>query len=123
MKVVGYLEGTDAVFLTRLVARGVDTLPLGNGADNHGKYIGFIDKSDAIDLVIGYFHKVVPLAVQKSSPLELLRACQLHKIPVLLITPTELHDNARKMLADVTAELKLVDPSDVMAEARKILGV
>jgi len=123
MKVVGYLEGTDGVFLTRLMVRGIDTLPLGNGADNHGKYIGFIDKSDAISLVIGYFHKVVPLTNQGSSTQDILRACQLNKIPVLLIVPSELHDNARDMLKDVTADVRLVDPADVMPEARKILGV
>ena len=61
MKKVGYLEGTNSTYLTRLALHGVDTLPLGNGADNHGKYIGFIDRADAIDLVITYYHKIVPL--------------------------------------------------------------
>lgn len=123
MKTVGYLEGTDSIYLTRLAARGVDTLPLGNGADNHGKYIGFIDRSDAISLVIGYFHKVVPLTVQGTSPQNLLQACQLNKIPVLLIVPNELQDSVRERMKEVTADMHLVDPEDVMSVARKILEI
>jgi hypothetical protein len=123
MKKVGYLEGTNSTYLTRLALRGVDTLPLGNGADNHGKYIGFIDKSDAIDLILTYFHKVVPLAEQKISPQNLLQACQLNNIPVLVIVPNELQDMAREAMKDVTAHIRLVDPERVMDEARSILGI
>lgn len=123
MKTVGYLEGTDSVYLTRLAARGVDTLPLGNGADNHGKYIGFIDRTDGIDLVIGYLHKVVTLSYQKTTTQDMLQACLLNKIPVLLIVPKELHENAREMLKNVTADVRLVDPADLMAEARAILSI
>ncbi len=123
MKKVGYLEGTNSTYLTRLALRGVDTLPLGNGADNHGKYIGFIDKSDAIDMVITYFHKVVPLAEQKTSPQSLLQACQLNNIPVLVIVPNDLQDMAREAMKDVTAHIRLVDPERVMDEAKSILGI
>lgn len=123
MKKVGYLEGTDSLFLTRLAVRGVDTLPLGNGADNHGKYIGFIDKSDGIDLVITYYHKVVPLQAQKTSPQHLLQACQLNGIPVLMIVPNEIQDLAKEHLKEVTLDLRLVDPKSVMDEALKILGL
>jgi hypothetical protein len=124
MKKVGYLEGTDPVILTRLTARGVDTYPLGNGADNHGKYIGFIDRSDNIALVVGYLHKVVPLTEQ-TTPQDLLRPCQLNKIPVLLIVPSDLHENVRQMpiMRGLVDHVQLVDPADVMTEARKILGV
>ena len=123
MKKVGYLEGTNSTYLTRLALRGVDTLPLGNGADNHGKYIGFVDRSDAIDLVITYFHKIVPLTEQSTGPQSLLQACQLNKIPVLVIAPKELHDKAKELMKDVTADHTLVDPDDVMETAKRILGV
>ena len=123
MKKVGYLEGTNSTYLTRLALRGVDTLPLGNGADNHGKYIGFVDRSDAIDLVLTYFHKIVPLTEQKASPQSLLQACQLNNIPVLIITPRELHEQAEAAMKDVTASYTLVDPDDVMETARRILGI
>jgi hypothetical protein len=123
MKKVGYLEGTNSTYLTRLALRGVDTLPLGNGADNHGKYIGFIDRSDAIDLVITYFHKIVPLTGQSTGPQSMLQACQLNKIPVLVIAPKELHDKAKELMKDVTADHTLVDPQDVMETAKRILGI
>lgn len=123
MKTVGYLEGTDSIYLTRLAARGVDTLPLGNGADNHGKYIGFIDRSDSLDLVIGYFHKVVPLTEQGARPQDLLRACHLNKIPVMLIVPTDLHDKVKAILGDVSSDVRLVDPGDVISEVRKLLSI
>ena len=123
MKLVGYLEGTNSTYLTRLALRGVDTLPLGNGADNHGKYIGFIDKSDAIDLVITYFHKIVPLTEQRTSPQSLLQACQLNSIPVLIIAPKELHEQAQEALKDVTTRYTLVDPNEVMENARRILDI
>ncbi|MBU0518230.1 hypothetical protein KKA00_00230 [bacterium] len=123
MKKVGYLEGTDSTYLTRLALHGVDTLPLGNGADNHGKYIGFVDRADAIDLVITYYHKIVPLAEQRTSPQSLLQACQLNNIPVLIITPGEHHEKAQAAFKDVSAEYKLVDPENVMIEAKKILGL
>ena len=58
MKIVGYLDGTDGLFLTNLAIKGVDTLPLSNGWDNHGKYLGHITKQDNIALVVGYLHKV-----------------------------------------------------------------
>jgi len=123
MKKVGYLEGTNSTYLTRLALHGVDTLPLGNGADNHGKYIGFIDRADSIDLVITYYHKVVPLTEQRTSPQSLLQACQLNNIPVLVIVPNELQDKAQGAFKEVTVDYKLVDPDNVMQEAKRILGL
>lgn len=123
MKRVGYLEGTDSIYLTRLAARGVDTLPLGNGADNHGKYVGFIDKSDALDLVLTYFHKIATLTDQGTKPDDLLKACSLNKVPVVVIVPNELQDNAHDYLKEVTAETHMVDPADVMVQVKELLGI
>ena len=61
MKTVGYLEGTDPEFLTKLVCMGYKTLPIGNDIDNHGKNIAFISIADKVDLIVGYLHKVSPL--------------------------------------------------------------
>ena len=60
MKTVGYLEGTDPEFLTKLVCMGYRTLPIGNDTDNHGKNIAFISIADKVDLIVGYLHKVSP---------------------------------------------------------------
>lgn len=125
MKLVGYLEGTDGVFLTRLIAKGADTLPLGNGADNHGKYVGFIDRSDGIALVIGHLHKIVPLSSHKATQQDMLQACYLHNIPVLLIVPKDLLDAVKKLkiMEALPENVRLVDPADLMNEASKILAL
>jgi len=122
MKTVGYLEGTDALFLTKLVARGIDTLPLGNGADNHGRYVGLLSKSDNISLVIGYLHKVIPTAEHTIAPKDLLYSCKLHKIPVMLIVPQELQEDAKKTLKEAANDVILVDPKNLWDEVMKVLG-
>ena len=85
MKTVGYLEGTDPSYLTKLVVKGIETLPLGNGADNHGKYVGILSRSDDIAVVIGYLHKVVPAGKQGIAPRDLAYICKLNDIPVFLV--------------------------------------
>jgi len=124
MKTVGYLEGTHALYLTRLVAKGIDTLPLSNGADNHGKYVGLLSKSDNISLVVGYLHKVIPTAEHGIAPKDMLYSCRLHKIPVMLIVPSELQADAKKILKEAADDVMLVDPKDVdvWEETMKILG-
>ena len=51
MKTVGYLEGTDPEFLTKLVCMGYKTLPIGNDIDNHGKNIAFISIANKVDII------------------------------------------------------------------------
>ncbi len=124
MKTVGYLEGTHALYLTKLVAKGIDTLPLGNGVDNHGKYVGLLTKSDNVSLVIGHLHKVVPTAREGIAPKDLFYACKLHKIPVFVIVPKELQAEAKNILGQAAGDVTLVDPKDVdiWEETMKILG-
>ncbi len=121
MKTVGYLEGTDALFLTKLVANGIDTLPLGNGADNHGKYIGLLTKSDNISLVIGYLHKVIPISERTIAPKDMLYACKLHKLQVMLIAPAEIHPDAKRLLKEAAGDVMLVDPKNLWDETMKVL--
>jgi len=59
MATVGYLEGTDSTILTRLAVSGIDTLPLSNGVDGHGKYVNHLSKGE-VDVVVGYAHKLTP---------------------------------------------------------------
>ena len=54
MKTIGYMEGTNSELLTNLLVDGVDTLPLSNGWDNHGKFIAHISRTDHISAVVGY---------------------------------------------------------------------
>ena len=120
-KVVGYLEGTDSWFLTNIVARGYETLPLGNGADNHGKYIGLLSKSDNISLIIGYLHKVVPLSEMNITAKDILYSCKMHKIPVMIIAPEKLHENAKEILGDMANYVMLVDPAKLLEKILEFL--
>ena len=120
-KVVGYLEGTDSWFLTNIVARGYETLPLGNGADNHGKYIGLLSKSDNISLILGYLHKVVPLSEMNITAKDILYSCKMHKIPVMIIAPEKLHENAKEILGDMANYVMLVDPAKLLEKILEFL--
>ncbi|OYD17342.1 hypothetical protein CH333_01145 [candidate division WOR-3 bacterium JGI_Cruoil_03_44_89] len=121
MKKVGYFEGTDSTLLATLAVEGIDTLPLGNGEDGYGKYIGHITKGDNISLVVGYLHKVVPLAEMGTKPSDILYSCTIHKIPVVLLAPKQLHEKAKRVLGDIAEKVKLVDPKDALEEIMNIL--
>ena len=85
MAIVGYLEGTDPVVLSKLTAQGVQTLPLSNGMDSHGKDINLIAKEDGISVIVGYLHKVVPVTGIDLSIEDVLQNCRAHSIPVFII--------------------------------------
>jgi len=123
MKTIGYLEGTDSEFLTKLVCMGYRTLPIGNSVDNHGKDISFISIADKVDLIIGYFHKVTPVPVIGKSLEDHLTPGIIHKIPILLLAPSEVQKEAKKILSQITDSpyIKIIDPKNLMDEAIKIL--
>ncbi len=113
MAIVAYLEGTDPLVLTRLAVKGVGTIPVSNGFDNHGKYVNHLTSQDGVSLVIGYLHKVQPTSVMALTPQDLLFACVTHNIPVLLIAETSDHDEAKELLGAVADHVHLVDPQDL----------
>jgi len=113
MAIVCYLEGTDPLVLTKLAIEGVDTAPLSNGFDNHGKYINHVTREDGISAVIGYLHKIMPTPDVTVTPRDLLFACLTHEIPVLLIVDKSDHEKARQLLREVADPVRLVDPSDL----------
>ncbi len=123
MKTIGYLEGTDPEFLTKLVCMGYKTLPIGNDTDNHGKNIAFISIADKIDLIVGYLHKVSPLPTMTKSLNDFLTPGIIHKIPILLLAPKETLTNAKKIVSEATNSpyIKVIDPKDLMDESMKIL--
>ena len=122
MCIVGYLEGTDPLFLSRLVAKGYDTMPISNGADNHGKYIRLVTKNDGIGVIVGYFHKIVPPADMNMSCSDLLYSTQLHHIPVILVAPKDVHDKAREKLGDVADTVTLTTPEELWETTMKVLN-
>lgn len=113
MATVGYFEGTDPVILTRLAAQGIGTLPLSNGFDMHGKYVNHLARQDAISVVVGYLHKVLPTGGVSVTPRDLLFSCLTNDIPVVLVAEKAFHEAARERLGEVRDRVKLVDPADL----------
>lgn len=110
---VGYLEGTDALVLTRLAARGIGTVPISNGFDGHGKYINHLVPSDHIAVVVGYLHKLLPVPERGMAPKDLLFSCMTHAIPVLIVVPRAEHKAAAQLLGEAAPHLRLVDPTEL----------
>lgn len=119
--IVGYLEGTDGQLLTNLVVEGIDTLPLSNGWDNHGKTLGHITPADNISLIVGYLHKVLSLELEVTAK-DVLNNCILHKLPIMLMVPKCNWDAARKNLGEVADSVTLVDPGEILNEILGKLG-
>ena len=122
---IGYFEGTDPLLLTKLAAEGVETLPIANTWDGHGKYVNHLGKGE-VNVVVGYLHKVLPAEETRTALLSLmldhlLSACKVYEIPVLLIVPATLHEKAKKILGDAGPNIHLVAPEELEAEIRRYL--
>jgi hypothetical protein len=120
---IGYLEGVDPLLLTRLSVRGVGTLPISNGFDNHGKFINAISERDEIDIVVGHLHKILRTQRQGFLPKDLLQSCSDCLVPILVIVPTEHQDAARKVLGQAAGVVTLVDPERLYEEIWARLGL
>jgi hypothetical protein len=113
MAIVGYLEGTDPLVLTKLAVGGIGTIPVSNGFDDHGKYVNHITTTDGVSVVIGYLHKILPTSVMTLTPRDLLFACVTLNIPVLLMAEKSDHKKAKELLGDVADHVRLVDPAEL----------
>ena len=128
-KTVGYFEGTDPQLLNNLVARGIGTMPLSNGFDSHGRQVIYLTKRDQIDLVVGYFYKVVPptemslTSKERSWTLkDILASCVEHEIPVILIAGEELHQAATDVVGGIPEGVRLVALDKIVDEVLKVVG-
>ncbi|MFW9916562.1 MAG: hypothetical protein ACFFGZ_13225 [Candidatus Thorarchaeota archaeon] len=120
---VGYFQGTDPLILTKLNAKGIGTLPVGNQWDSHGKMVDLIQKEDKVRAVIGYLHKILPVSADDPiGPYDLLYSCKTHEIPVLIIAPAGYEDVCKKLLGQATEIVTLVTPETLEEELDKILG-
>jgi len=117
MKIVGYMQGTDSELLTNLMLEGIETLPLSNGWDNHGKYIAHVNRTDNLALVVGYLHKFIPIAKEFAKGDDILSTMKIYKIPVVFIVPASKQAKAKKILSGKGLKYKLADP----AEASKVI--
>jgi len=123
MATVGYLEGTDPLVLTRLAARGVGTLPVSNGIDNHGKFITNISERDEIDVIVSHLHKITRTQRQGFLPRDLLQSSLDSGIPVLIVVPDVDQPAARQVLGQLGQEVLFVDPGRLYAEITRILSL
>ena len=121
-KNIGYFEGTDPLLLTRLTMHGIDTLPISNGVDNHGKEVRYLTKADEIEIVIGYFHKVIPLDEMKMTTEDMLFSCAAYEIPVLLIVPEDLREKAPAAIGALPKGVQFVTLDEAFDAVMKILG-
>jgi hypothetical protein len=122
MATVGYLEGTDPLILTKLEVEGIDTTPISNGFDNHGKYINHLSARDGLSAVIGYLHKVMPTPAMTLAPGDLLFACFRHEIPVLLVVESSDQERAAGLLAEASDHVRLVDPAELYAAVVELVS-
>jgi hypothetical protein len=104
-----------------LAAKGIETLPLSNGFDSHGKYVAHLTKDDDVSAVVGYLHKVLPTSKRDITPEDVLYACRTHAIPVLLIVPSSDKGAASKVLGKITEHVILVDPSDLYDKIMEVI--
>lgn len=120
-KVIGYLEGTDPLLLTRLAVKGVETFPLSNGVDQHGKNITLITSADSLSLVIGYLHKILPVSGIALAPEDLLRACEVYRVPVFLLVSKVDTAAAKRTLRNIGDFVTFVDPRNAFVKVARYL--
>ncbi len=113
MKIIGYMEGTNSELLTDLLLEGLDTLPLSNGWDNHGKYIAHINRADNISMVVGYLHKFLTISKDFGKSDDILSALKAYRIPTVFIVPKNRQDKAIKLLKGKGVNYKLADPAEL----------
>jgi len=121
MTIIGYFEGTDPLLLTRALAAGAETLPLGNSVDGHGKYSGHLTAGDGVSVIIGYLHKITPTTGVALTTGDILMPAKVHNIPALILAPRDEHEYAKNILGGAADYVTLVDPADAYEELKKYL--
>lgn len=113
MKTIGYMEGTNSELLTNLLVDGVETLPLSNGWDNHGKFIAHITRTDNISVVVGYLHKFFAISMGPKIVEEILSSLKAYKIPTVFIVPKAKQEKAKRLLKGRGVNYTFADPGDL----------
>jgi len=117
---VGYFDGTDPLLLAKLAAEGIETLPLSNGYDGHGKDVNHLGKGE-VDIVVGYLHKVMPAGQERLKPADILFACKNFDIPVVLVVPAALSEKAKKILSDAGPNVYVAPPDELETQIKRHL--
>ena len=111
MPIVGYFEGTDPHILSRLTAQGIQTLPLSNGLDMHGRNVAELTNADGVSVVVGYLHKVVPVKGIDLTVKDIISNCQTNAIPFCVVINEGDDVRAEKLLGEFAAFVQLTTPS------------
>jgi len=117
---IAYFEGPDPLVLAKLAAEGIETIPVANTWEGHGKYVNHLSKGE-VDVVVGPLHKVIPVRPEQVKATDLLFACENFNIPVVLVAPASHLEKARKVLGDVGANVHVTAPAGFEAQIRKHL--
>jgi hypothetical protein len=123
MRTVGYMEGTNSELLTNLIVDGIDTLPLSNGWDNHGKFIAHLTRTDNVSVVVGYLHKFFTLSLDPKIVDDIFSSLKAYKVPTVFIVPKEKHEKAKKLLKGRRINYTLADPANLTNVVKSVLKV
>jgi hypothetical protein len=121
MKTIGYMEGTNSEFLTNVIVEGIDTMPLSNGWDNHGKFLAHITRTDNISVVVGYLHKFFTLSREPKIVEEILSSIRAYKIPTVIVVPRGKQEKAKKLLKGRSINYIFADPNEITGAVMGIL--
>jgi hypothetical protein len=103
----------------RLRLKAVETLPISNTWDAHGKPVNHLNKGE-VNVVVGYLHKFMP--TEQALILDnMLSACKAYDIPVLVVVRSTLSEKAKKVLGDTGPNVHIVSPEELEAQIRKYL--
>ena len=122
MRTVGYMEGTNSEFLTNLIVDGIDTLPLSNGWDNHGKLVAHITRTDNVSVVVGYLHKFFTLSLDPKIVDDIFSSLKAYKVPTVFIVPKERQEKAKQLLKGRRLNYTMSDPADLTKTVKSILA-
>lgn len=118
---IGYLDGTDPMLLSYCAAMGFDTIPLSNGWDSHGKYLGLLTREDALALVVAPFHKLIPPSQVQQKASDFVNACRLQHVPLLVVVPEQVMGRARRKLGGTRTGVLWCSPGELFDKVMEIL--
>jgi len=121
MAIVGYLEGTDPLVLSRLTAQGIQTLPLSNGMDMHGTNVAQLTKKDRVSVVVGYLHKVIPVEGINLSLRDIVHNCQVQTIPFCVVINDGDDARVEKLLGEFASFVQITTPSKLFDKIMSLI--
>ena len=123
-KRIGYFDGTDSDLLNALICAGHDTIPISNGLDNHGQHARLINDHNRYDLLLAPLYKIYAPEHHDSDTVtyqDVFRICRTYSIPLIITVSRSLDTQARDLLGDPPAVVRLADTADTFAVAEELL--